>query len=145
MFGTGYTQARGLVQGTGVVPDGFGPLEFLATTTSSLSGFPEGIFAPSLAVGTGLGNSVAAILPGAPGQTPILLGMVPYFAGVVRAPITTFVIVTEMTNDHALVVPLMLASVIGFTTSKSVCPERVYHALAHDFGTANAATHRTAS
>ena len=108
MFGTGYTQAHGLVQGAGVVPDGFGPLKFLATITSSLSGIPGGIFAPSLAVGAGLGNSVAAILPGAPGQALILPGMVLHFAGIVPAPITAFVIVTEMTDDRALVVPLML-------------------------------------
>jgi H+/Cl- antiporter ClcA len=31
----------------------------------------------------------------------MLLGMVSYFAGVVQAPITAFVIVTEMTDDHA--------------------------------------------
>ena len=144
VFGTGYTQARGLVQGTGVVPDGFGPLKFLATLASSLSGIPGGIFAPSLAVGAGLGNSVAGLLPGAPGQALILLGMVAYFSGVVQAPITAFVIVTEMTNDHALVVPLMLASVIGFATSKLICPEGVYHALAHTFVAANAPAHRTA-
>ena len=40
--------------------------------------------------------------------------MVAYFAGVVQAPITAFVIVTEMTGDHALVVPLMLTALIGY-------------------------------
>ncbi len=132
-FGTGYTQARGLVQGGATVPLAFGPLKFVATLASSVSGIPGGIFAPSLAVGAGLGSSVAALLPGASGQALVVLGMVAYFSGVVQAPITAFVIVTEMTNDHALIVPLMLASVIGFATSKLVCPEGVYHALAHNF------------
>ena len=65
-----------------------------------------------------------------------------YFAGIVQTPITNFVIVTEMTDDHALVVPLMLGSAIGFATLKLVYPEGIHYALAHDFVTANAATHR---
>ena len=108
-------------------------LKLIATVASSVSGIPGGIFAPSLAVGAGLGANVAALLPGAPVQALIVLGMVAYFAGVVQAPITAFVIVAEMTNDHALVVPLMLASLIGFGVSRLICPEGVYHALAHNF------------
>ncbi len=77
-------------------------------------------------------------MPGAPAQALIVLGMVAYFAGVVQAPITAFVIVTEMTNDHALVVPLMLASLIGYGVSRLVCVEGVYHALAHGFVRAGA-------
>ena len=57
----------------------------------------------------------------------------------VQAPLTAFVIVTEMTNDHALVVPIMLTSLIGFAVSKLVCAEGVYHALAHGFVAAEAA------
>lgn len=132
-FGTGYAQARALVQGQGTLPDSFGVLKLVATLASSVSGIPGGIFAPSLAVGAGLGADVAALLPGAPAQALVVLGMVAYFSGVVQAPITAFVIVTEMTNDHALVVPLMLASLIGFAASRLVCPEGVYHALAHRF------------
>jgi len=52
---------------------------------------------------------------------------------VVQAPITAFVIVTEMTDDHALVVPLMIAALLGYGASRAVCPEGVYHALAHNF------------
>ncbi|WP_158743793.1 chloride channel protein [Acidisphaera sp. L21] len=133
IFGTGYTQARGLVQGDGAVPGTFGALKFLATIASSISGIPGGIFAPSLAVGAGLGANVASILPGAPAQALVVLGMVAYFSGVVQAPITAFVIVAEMTNDHAMVVPLMLASLIGFSVSRLICKEGVYHALAHNF------------
>ncbi len=132
-FGTGYAQARALVQdGTGT-PAAFGALKLLATAASSVSGIPGGIFAPSLAVGAGLGANVAALLPGAPASALVLLGMVAYFAGVVQAPVTAFVIVTEMTNDHALVLPLMLTSVIAYAASRLVCPEGVYHALAHAF------------
>jgi H+/Cl- antiporter ClcA len=140
VFGTGYTQARTLVQGNGDVPGVYyGVLKLIATVVSSISGIPGGIFAPSLSVGAGLGANVAALLPGAPTQALIVLGMVAYFAGVVQAPITAFVIVAEMTNDHALVVPLMLTSLIGFAVSRLVCPEGVYHALAHNFVAAETA------
>ena len=133
-FGTGYGEARALVQGSHAAPGlWFGAFKFVATLASSVSGIPGGIFAPSLAVGAGLGADVAALLPAAPTQALIVLGMVAYFSGVVQAPITAFVIVTEMTNDHAMVVPLMLASLIGYAASRLVCAEGVYHALAHGF------------
>ncbi len=145
-FGTGYAQARALVQGGQAAPGlWFGAAKWVATLASSVSGIPGGIFAPSLAVGAGLGSDVAALLPGAPAQALIVLGMVAYFAGVVQAPITAFVIVTEMTNDHALVVPLMLAALIGYGVSRLVCEEGVYHALAHGFVRAGAGQDRQAS
>ncbi len=133
-FGTGYAQARALVQGQADAPSlAFGAFKLVATVASSVSGIPGGIFAPSLAVGAGLGADVAWLLPAAPVQALVLLGMVAYFAGVVQAPITAFVIVSEMTGDHAMVVPLMLAALIAFATSRLICPEGIYHALAHNF------------
>ena len=59
--------------------------------------------------------------------------MVAYFAGVVQAPITAFVIVAEMTDNHGMLVPLMLAALIARSTSRLVCKEGVYHALSHKF------------
>jgi len=70
--------------------------------------------------------------------------MVAYFAGVVQAPITAFVIVGEMTNDHALILPLMLTALIAYGASRLVCPEGVYHALAHDFVAAEISRSRPA-
>ena len=139
VFGTGYPQARALVQGEGGVPGMFGIVKLLATTASSVSGIPGGIFAPSLAIGSGLGANVAALLPGAPAEVLVVLGMVAYFSGVVQAPITAFVIVAEMTNDHALVIPLMLTSLIAYAASRLVCQEGIYHALAHRFVSAESA------
>jgi len=63
----------------------------------------------------------------------MLLGMVAYFAGVVQAPITAFVIVTEMTDNHSMVVPLMAAALIAYGTSRLICEEGIYHALAKGF------------
>jgi H+/Cl- antiporter ClcA len=59
--------------------------------------------------------------------------MVSYLTGVLQTPITSFVIVSEMTQDHAMVIPLMVAALIADAISKSVCPEGLYHALARPF------------
>ena len=59
-----------------------------------------------------------------------LIGMVSYLAGAVQTPITSFVIVSEMTENHALIIPLMLAALIADAMSKSICPGSLYHSLA---------------
>ena len=133
IYGTGYAQVKAALD-TGVAPPwSFGLFKFLATTASTISGIPGGIFSPSLAVGAGLGANVAQFLPGAPLGPIMLLGMVSYFAGVVQAPITSFIIVAEMTDNHGMVIPLMAAALIAYATSRLVCPEGVYHALAKGF------------
>lgn len=130
IYGTGYEQAKALLHDTAETHAWFGPVKFVATTLSSISGIPGGLFAPSLAVGAGLGAEVAALFDGVPVGAVVLVGMVAYLTGVLQAPITSFVIVSEMTENHALVIPLMVAALIADATSKLVCPEGLYHALA---------------
>jgi H+/Cl- antiporter ClcA len=130
-FGTGYTQAAGAVEGH-ALSGLFWPAKFLATLATALSGIPGGIFAPSLAVGAGLGSWLAAVAGGGV-SLGVVLGMAGYFAGVVQAPMTAFVIILEMTGNNANVIPLMLASVIGFGVSKLIAPEPLYHGLAKGF------------
>ena len=62
-----------------------------------------------------------------------VLGMAGYFAGVVQAPMTAFVIILEMTGNDANVIPLMLAAVLGFGASRLIAPEPLYHGLAKGF------------
>jgi H+/Cl- antiporter ClcA len=133
IYGTGYAQVKAALESGVPLPQSFGVLKFLATTFAAISGIPGGIFSPSLAVGAGLGANVAALFRDAPLAPIMLLGMVSYFAGVVQAPITAFVIVTEMTDNHAMVVPLMAASLIAYGTSRLICEEGIYHALAKGF------------
>lgn len=132
-FGSGYEEARGLLKGSEALPPQFGILKFLATTLSSISGIPGGLFSPSLAVGSGFGANIAELLTGAPFGPIVLLGMVGYFSGVVQAPITAFVIVTEMTDNHAMLMPLMATAMVAYLSSRLVCSEGVYHALARGF------------
>lgn len=133
VYGTGYEQARAALHGVEVLPLTYAPLKFLATAISSISGIPGGIFSPSLSVGAGLGADLAWFFPSTPIGVMVLLGMVGYFSGVVQAPITAFVIVAEMTDNHALLVPLMLTALIAQGSSRLICEEGVYHALAKNF------------
>ncbi|RAI59476.1 chloride channel protein [Roseicella frigidaeris] len=133
VYGTSYGEVRALVDDGAPLTQSFALLKFGATILAAISGIPGGIFAPSLAVGAGLGFNLATLFPDVALNAMVLLGMVAYFAGVVQAPITAFVIVTEMTNDHAMVIPLMAAAIIGSQASRLLCAEGVYHALAHGF------------
>jgi len=133
IYGTGYTQVKTALESGTPLPASFGGLKLLATTFAAISGIPGGIFSPSLAVGAGLGSNLAPLFHGVPLSALMLLGMVAYFAGVVQAPITAFVIVTEMTDNHSMVVPLMAAALIAYGTSRLICEEGIYHALAKGF------------
>lgn len=133
IYGTGYAQVKAALESGSQLPASFGVLKFLATSFASISGMPGGIFSPSLAIGAGLGSNIASLFHGAPLASIMLLGMVSYFAGVVQAPITAFVIVTEMTDNHAMVVPVMAAAWIAHASSRLICKEGVYHALARGF------------
>ncbi len=132
-FGTGYHEARRIITGEGELGADYPFLKMLATWVSYISGIPGGIFAPSLATGAGLGNTLAGFLSGYPTGAIIILGMVGYFTGVVQTPITAFVIVMEMTDNNALLLPLMATAFIAYATSRIVCPEPIYQALARAF------------
>ena len=119
-YGTGYEAAAAPSKAMTWLSS-FAPLKFLATTASSLSGIPGGLFSPSLSVGAGLGEHRSAKLLGAHAVGAIVLvGMTAYFAGVVQAPITSFVIIerNERTPD-GMVIPLMMAAVIGYGVSRT--------------------------
>lgn len=133
VYGTGYHEARQILEGSNTVPESFGVLKMVATVLSYLSGIPGGIFSPSLAVGAGMGMNLTHLLPFAPASAVILLGMVAYFAGVIQAPITAFVIVMEMTDNHGMVLPLMAASFIAMATSRMICRDSLYQTLAQGF------------
>ncbi|HEX6956921.1 MAG TPA: chloride channel protein [Ferrovibrio sp.] len=132
-YATGYSEAKSILTGEAALPWQFGILKMVATTLSSICGIPGGIFSPSLAIGAGFGANVAALLPQIDPSTIVLLFMVSYLAGVVQAPITSFVIVMEMTSSHGMILPLMAASILAFGTSRLLCPTPVYHGLAENF------------
>lgn len=130
-FGTGYAQARGAIEGT-PLPWYFFIAKLAAGVLSTVSGIPGGLFAPSLAVGAGLGSALGLVFGGSAGIAA-LLGMAGYFAGVVQAPMTAFVIILEMTGNHDNVIALMCASMLGYGTARMISHEPLYHALSRLF------------
>ena len=131
-WGTGYETTRLLLAGHAASLS-FGPAKFISTMASALSGAPGGIFAPSLSVGAGLGQVIALLFPHSPAGAVVLLGMVGYFTGVVRAPMTSVIIMMEMTADRTMILPLFATALIADAVSAQICRHKLYHALARPF------------
>jgi len=128
-YGTGYDEARAILGGTTHLPWMYAPARALATLLSYLSGIPAGLLAPSLSVGAGLGQFIADQLHQISAVPFAILGMCGFLAGITQAPLTSFVIVMEMTSQHAMVLPLMLTAAIATALSKLISPP-LYQALA---------------
>lgn len=131
-WGTGYETTRALLQGqhTSLI---FGPAKFVATLATSLSGAPGGIFAPSLSVGAGLGQVLGLLFAPNDAGAIVLLGVVGYFTGVVRAPLTAVIIVMEMSADRGMILPLFGTALIADWISAMICRPKLYHALSLQF------------
>jgi CIC family chloride channel protein len=111
-------------------------LKLLAVTTSYSSGNAGGIFGPSLFIGAMLGGATGTIahrlLPAytASAGAYALVGMGAVFAGVVRAPMTSVLMIFEMTQDYAIIVPLMIANLVSLFISSRLQRQPIYEALA---------------
>jgi chloride channel protein, CIC family len=115
-------------------------LKLLAVTTSYASGNAGGIFGPSLFIGAMLGGAVGTgahhLFP-AYTATPgayALVGMGAVFAGIVRAPMTSVLMIFEMTQDYAVIVPLMIANLVSLFISSRLQRQPIYDALAKQDG-----------
>ncbi|MBX3593056.1 chloride channel protein [Sphingomonas sp.] len=138
-WGTGYGTANAVIAGSDV-PLWFGPAKFVATLATAVSGLPGGIFAPSLSVGAGIGELLRSVFPTYPSGAIVLLGMVAYFTGVVRAPLTAVIIISETTASRGLMMPLLASALVADFAAQLVCKERLYHGLSQRFVPAPAAT-----
>jgi H+/Cl- antiporter ClcA len=121
----------------------------MATWLACWTGVPGGLFAPSLALGAGIGYDIAA-LTGLTQDAPALiaLGMAGFLAAVTKAPITAFIIVMEMVDGHAMVLSLM-SGALGASLTARWLSHPLYPALAHaqllrlrDAAARHADTHR---
>jgi CIC family chloride channel protein len=57
-----------------------------------------------------------------------------FFAGAIRAPITSILIIFEMTGDYAIILPLMICNVISYTVAVRLQPVPIYDALLRQDG-----------
>ena len=146
VHGTGYAQARAILQDDGGVGTAFGAAKFLANILSYWAGIPGGIFSPALAVGAGLGQWLQTLLPAGDAAAVTLLAMCAYLSGVTQAPLTAAVICMELTANHALVLPVLATSLIARASSGLVCQTPVYRAFAQrlcdDFAAQSTAPHK---
>ena len=110
-------------------------VKLVATVCSYSSGGAGGIFAPSLFVGAMLGGAMGhldvRLLDHESRQVGAfaLVGMGAVFAGVIRAPITSVLIIFEMTGGYGLVLPLMIANMTAYILARRLRPEPIYEAL----------------
>ena len=91
-------------------------MKILATGLTISSGGSGGVFAPSMVIGglTGaaMGELFQRLWPGVVTQTPAfaLVGMAGFFAGVAKTPLSSLIMVSEMTTGYGLLAPLMLTT-----------------------------------
>lgn len=130
--GSGYEITRSFLESSSVAswPVLFGVEKFCTTVLSYLSGMAGGIFSPCLSIGAGLGFSVAKICHFANFKVCALLGMVAFFSGAIQAPLTGVIIIMEMTDEHILIIPFMVAAFLARGTGKVLMPIPLYRFLA---------------
>jgi CIC family chloride channel protein len=115
-------------------------LKIVATATCYGSGNAGGIFAPSLFIGAMIGGATGSIahtlaphITAGPGAYA-LVGMGAAFAGIIRTPITSVLMIFEMTRDYSIIVPLMISNLISFFVSYRLQRQPIYDALAQQEG-----------
>jgi chloride channel protein, CIC family len=112
----------------------------LATAVAFSSGNSGGLFAPSLFIGAMLGGAVGAagaryfpsqiLSPG----TYALVGMGATFAGIIRAPITSFFMIFEVTQDYQIMLPVMIANMISYAVAEVLHHQPLFDVLARQDG-----------
>jgi CIC family chloride channel protein len=104
----------------------------IATSITLNFGGSGGLFTPSLYVGAATGGAfgvaLARLMPSAPirPEAYAIVGMGALVAASTHAPITGILLVFEMTNDYAIVLPLMLATVISYLVAHRLERDSLY-------------------
>jgi chloride channel protein, CIC family len=107
-------------------------LKIPAMSLTLAGGGSGGVFAPSIFVGAMLGGAFGlaanALFPAvtAPAGAYALVGMGAVFAGTAHAPVTSILILFEMTDDYKIILPLMIAVVISHLLSATLSPDSIY-------------------
>ncbi|MGA1204805.1 MAG: chloride channel protein [Opitutales bacterium] len=138
IFGIGYGDLDAALNGRLTVITVVALLFFgkmVSTVLAYGSGGSGGLFAPTLFIGGMLGALVGLIAQPAFGYSGeivgamALLGMGAFFAAVIRCPMTSIVIIWEMTGQYALILPLMVGNMLAWLISSKLQPVPLYDAL----------------
>ena len=138
VMGVGYDQIERVLNGDVILKTValLAVLKIIATCMSYASGNAGGIFGPSLFIGAMVGASVGGVAHMAfPASTAgpgayALVGMGAAFAGIIRAPLTSVIMIFEVTRDYSIIVPLMIANLLAYYVSHRLQRETVYESLA---------------
>ncbi|HTS26895.1 MAG TPA: chloride channel protein [Bryobacteraceae bacterium] len=142
VLGVGYNQVEKVLNGDIILKTVvlLAVLKIVATAVCYASGNAGGIFGPALFIGAMMGGAVGGlahtIFPDStagPGAYA-LVGMGTAFAGIVRTPLTSVIMIFEITRDYTIIVPLMISNLIAFFISQKLQPVPIYEALAHQEG-----------
>jgi hypothetical protein len=115
-------------------------LKLAATSASYSTGNAGGIFGPSLFLGAMLGGAVGhvahSLLPDYTGNAGAyaLVGMGAAFAGIVRTPMTSVIMIFEVTRDYTIIVPLMIANLCSYLLAQKLQRLPIYEALSRQDG-----------
>lgn len=115
-------------------------LKLVATATCYGSGNAGGIFGPSLFIGAMLGGAVGqvahSLLPSHTGNAGAyaLVGMGAAFAGIVRTPMTSVIMIFEVTRDYTIIVPLMISNLCSYVLAQRLQRLPIYEALCRQDG-----------
>jgi H+/Cl- antiporter ClcA len=131
VYGSGYVQTQNMLEHGVSMPWYYPVAKFLATMVSFFSGIPGGIFAPTLAIGAGIGHDIAPLFHDVAPAAVLALCMTAFLAAVTQAPITAFIIVMEMIDGHAMVISLIAVALIARLVS-GVFSKPLYHTLVHN-------------
>lgn len=127
--GSGYLSTQDALGGLTSLEWYYAPIKFAATVITYLSGIPGGIFAPSLAVGVGIGADLHHFFDSVSPLSIHALCMAAFLAAVTQSPLTAFIIVMEMIDGHEMVISLMAVSMTASLVSK-IFSRPLYHSLA---------------
>lgn len=109
--------------------------KILASAFSYGAGMSGGVLGPSLFVGGMLGAAVWHVLVYIEPATVIargafaLVGMGALFAAVIRVPITSILLIFEMTYNYEIILPLMIANAIAYAVASRLTPLSIYEAF----------------
>jgi len=115
-------------------------MRVVGTAVCYASGNAGGIFGPALFIGAMLGGTLGSVAHAAfPNHVAsagayALVGMGTAFAGIVRTPMTSVIMIFEVTRDYSIIVPLMISNLISFFISRRLQPEAIYEALSRQDG-----------
>jgi len=140
--GGGYDALAGMLSGHMAIRVALvlGALKLIATVCSYSTGGAGGLFAPALFIGAMLGGGFGALdamvfgHPHAEVAAFALVGMGAVFAGTIRAPITSVLIIIEMTGGYSLALPLMITNMTAYAIARSLRPTPIYDALLEQDG-----------